>query len=73
LAIRILIPDGAHGSGNGVLFTSTGDDGYEQIWNLFPMSQGTFFTVIFHLLIGKAAMNAQRLWTFCKECFTHIG
>jgi hypothetical protein len=33
----------------------------------------TFFIVIFHLSIGKAARNAPRLSKFRKECVTSIS
>jgi hypothetical protein len=34
------------------------------------MCQNLVFMVIFHFSIGKAAVNALRLW---KECLTGIG
>jgi hypothetical protein len=32
-----------------------------------------FVDVIFHLSIGKVAVNAPGLWKFLKECRTDVG
>jgi hypothetical protein len=64
-AIWKLIANGAHRSVSG--FLSTTYSCWRQIWNLFPMAQGTFFSV------ADGAMNAPLLWELRKECLIDIG
>jgi hypothetical protein len=42
-------------------------------FEIFPNGGANFFDVVFHLSIGKAVMNASRIWQLRKDSLTGIG